>query len=88
MDQFIAAILPQSPGLAVAVVLVFAGLKYLENAEKRNSVERTTFLDQLKEMGDSCHSVQRETSKTVTDCVNKNTEILGQVKHALDRIKQ
>lgn len=84
-EKIIEALLPQSPGLVAAIVIVWFGLKYLEAAEKRNSEERKSFLEQIKQMGNSCHEAQQHAVDQLTACVNRNTEALGQVKHALDR---
>ena len=85
--EFFQEAIKQVPALAVLCFIVFVFIKFLE---KRDRFFAETLKESKKIETDNHTKLQKELSEVVKEnsqTIKSNTEIMGHVKHALDRIK-
>lgn len=71
MENFLETLATQVPNLAVLGVIVWLFIRYLT---KKDALSKT--------ISDSCHEIQ---TRAITS-IDKNTEVLGQVKDMLHKV--
>lgn len=81
MDDVAQALVKAIPSLALLGILVFFFIRYIERRDVRDAEISEKHDLVLRGIGESCHTVQRES----VEAINQNTKMLGEVGHILEQ---
>jgi len=86
--------LAQAPAILAVVLIVVMFLRFLNELSKRNELERQHFANTIAKVANDCHDYNQQRSNDMRELFNrnqeiilKNTEVIGETKSVLSRIK-